>query len=129
MADNKAVVPPAASTDARKEPQVLQSGATTNIRIVRIDDGTPKGQLVLTVDLNKALRPASSGKNMLVATSGANMELGQGIGKLGFNLFRPAEGQAEIVACFDAAAKVEEAKVIEDEYKARIAELKARRSA
>jgi hypothetical protein len=45
---------PQNQNDKRKDPIVMDSGTSTNARIVRIDDGTEHGQLVITVDLNRA---------------------------------------------------------------------------
>jgi hypothetical protein len=114
-----------APSDKRRDPIVMDSGTSTNARIVRIDDGTEHGQLVITVDLNRSLRPATSGKNILTATVGANLDL-SGVGTLGLNLYRKPKTDAEVTACLSAAAKVEAEKALQDEFKTRLAALKAK---
>jgi hypothetical protein len=61
----------------------------------------------------------------LTATVGANLDL-SGVGTLGLNLYRKPKTDAEVAACLGAAAKVEQEKALQDEFKTRLAALKAK---
>lgn len=45
--------------------------------------------LTITVDLSKRLRPSSSGKTMLVASSGGNARIPETEAKIGLNIYVP----------------------------------------
>lgn len=45
-------------------------------------------KLTITIDLSKNLGTSKSGKSILIASSGGNISLGDGV-KLGLNVYRP----------------------------------------
>lgn len=48
------------------------------------------GKLTIEVDLKKEQGPSKSGKNIIIATTGGNMEVPNGMGaKIGLNIYKP----------------------------------------